>query len=233
MKDGPDIAYVSALIGDPARANMLTALMSGKALTASELASEGGVTLPTASAHLSRLEQGGLVRQRRQGRHRYFSLADEDVGRLLETLMGLAAKKGHLRVRTGPRDPALRHARVCYDHLAGDLAVRVLDSALARRLITEQADGAMTLTRTGHRFFTGFGIDVDHAGRPNRPMCRACLDWSARRSHLAGALGTAFLNRLYDTGWARRETGSRIVRFTASGERKLIALFPVPAAAGS
>ena len=125
MKEGPDIARIAALIGDPARANMLTALMSGKAVTATELAQEANVTLQTASTHLSKLDEGGLLRPRKQGRHKYFSLANDDVARVLEGLMGLAAGSGHLRSRTGPRDPALRKARVCYNHLAGDLGIRL------------------------------------------------------------------------------------------------------------
>ena len=119
MKEGPDIALLGSLIGDPARANILTALMSGKALTATELASEAGVTVQTASSHLKKLQEAQLLRQRKQGRHRYFTLADDDVGSVLEAMMGLAARRGLLRTRTGPRDEALRKARVCYNHLAG------------------------------------------------------------------------------------------------------------------
>ena len=117
MKEGPNIAFIAALIGDPARANILTALMSGKALTATELAAEAGVTLQTASSHLSKLVQGDLLRVLKQGRHKYFSLANDDVAHVLEGIMGLAAGAGHLRIRTGPKDTALRHARVCYSHL--------------------------------------------------------------------------------------------------------------------
>lgn len=124
MRDGPDIARVAALIGDPARANMLSALMSGKALTATELAQEAGVQAQTASSHLSRLVEGGLVAPRKSGRHKYFSLAGEEVAEVLEALMGLAAGKGHLRTRTGPKDQAMRQARVCYNHLAGKWGCR-------------------------------------------------------------------------------------------------------------
>src|SRR3984893_3634705 len=127
MKAGPDIAMVASLVGDPARANMLTALMTGRALTASELAHQAGVTPQTASSHLSKLEAGGLVEQEKQGRHRYFRLSDPDVAAVLEGLEGLAARAGHMRVRTGPKDPALRHARVCYDDLAGELGVAMAD----------------------------------------------------------------------------------------------------------
>src|SRR6185437_11184524 len=132
MKEGPSIAPVAALAGDPARANMLAALMSGKALTASELAGEAGVTAQTASSHLAKLESGKLVAAVKQGRHRYFRLADSDVAEMLEAIMGVAARAGLSRVRPGPSDPAMRHARVCYDHLAGELGVQLHDS-LAQR----------------------------------------------------------------------------------------------------
>lgn len=224
MKEGPDIARLGALIGDPARANMLTALMSGKALTASELASEAGITAPTASGHLSKLQTGGLVRQRKQGRHRYFSLADHDVGRLLETMMGLAAKQGHLRLRTGPKDPELRKARICYNHLAGDLAVRMLDNCIGRGLILVDCD-ELALTPDGQEFFTAFGLDLAAIASARRPVCIACLDWSARRNHLAGGLGTALLNRYYDLGWAKRDPNSRAIRFTRRGEAAFLERF--------
>ena len=133
MKVGPDIATIAALLGDPARANMLTALLAGQALTAGELAREAGVTAQTASSHLARLEAGGLLTQRKQGRHRYYALSGEDVAGVLEALMGLAARTGHTRMRTGPKEPALRQARVCYDHLAGDLAVAMLENLVATR----------------------------------------------------------------------------------------------------
>ena len=224
MKVGPDIALLGSLVGDPARANMLTALMSGKALTASELAAEAGVTRQTASAHLGRLETGGLVRQRKQGRHRYFSLADDDVGRVLESMMGLAAKKGHSRTRTGPKEPALRKARVCYNHLAGELGVRMLDSLTTRKFLFEDGDN-LELTAAGRIFVRQFGVDIDALRTSRRPLCKACLDWSARRSHLAGALGTALLQRFYQLGWAKRETGTRIVAFSKEGEARFLANF--------
>src|SRR5947209_8032370 len=123
MKAGPSIAPVAALAGDPARANMLAALLGGKALTASELANEAGVTAQTASSHLAKLKAGGLIVQLTQGRHHYFGLADRDVAMMLESMMGVAARAGHLRARPGPADPAMRKARVCYDHLAGEMGV--------------------------------------------------------------------------------------------------------------
>ncbi len=226
MKEGPNIARVAALIGDPARANMLTALMSGKAVTATELAEEAGVTLQTASAHLSKLDQGGLLRLRKQGRHKYFSLASDDVARVLEGLMGLAAGAGHLRCKTGPKDPALRKARVCYNHLAGDMGIQLFDSLLGRRLLRRK-ETTLDLSEEGRALVRGFGIEIDRLTSQMTPLCRECLDWSERRSHLAGSLGRAFLSRFEEKGWARRERGTRIVRFSPMGERVFTRTFPV------
>jgi DNA-binding transcriptional ArsR family regulator len=222
MKDGHDIARIAALVGDPARANMLSALMTSQALTASELAQEAGVTLSTASSHLAKLEAGGLVTPQKQGRHRYFRLSGADVASALEGLMGLAARAGHVRVRPGPKEPALRRARVCYDHLAGDLGVQLFDSLTIRGLI---AGESLRLTSQGARFVTGFGIDLAALRKSRRPVCKACLDWSARRNHLAGALGAALLDRIYALRWARREAGSRVVHLSRRGEAEFAACF--------
>jgi len=227
MKEGPDIAQIGALIGDPARANMLTALMSGKALTATELAGTAGITLQTASSHLSKLEAGGLIGQRKQGRHRYFTLSDDEVGLLLESLMGFAASRGFTRHRTGPKDPALRKARVCYNHLAGDYGVRMLDSLVAEEVIAGVGDD-LALTVAGNEKMTALGIDLLALTKQRRPVCRTCLDWSERRSHLAGSLGEALLSMFLEKGWARREPDSRAVHFSVSGEKAFSALFGKP-----
>jgi DNA-binding transcriptional ArsR family regulator len=218
MKEGPDISIVASLIGDPARANMLTALMAGRALTVTELAHEAGVSLPTASEHLSKLERIGLVSTERQGRHRYYRLSGADVAHALEGLMPVAARVGHLRTRTGPRDPALRYARSCYDHLAGDLAVRIFDSFIERAALVRDGD-AVDVTEKGRRFFAQRGIDVAALADGRRPLCRCCLDWSERRTHLGGTLGAQILDRMLTERWAARERGTRIVRFPRDGER--------------
>ncbi|MDR6264792.1 winged helix-turn-helix domain-containing protein [Roseobacter sp. N2S] len=224
MKEGPDISLIGALIGDPARANMLTALMSGKALTASELASEAGITLQTASAHLAKLDAARLISPRKQGRHKYFTLADDEVGALLENIMALAAKRGLTRTRTGPKDPALRKARICYNHLAGELGVALYDGLRANGWITgEPAD--LQLSPRGAERFTQMGLDFAAIERPRRPLCKSCLDWSARRSHLAGSLGTAILTHITDIGWARRLPDTRIIHFTPNGEAAFRATF--------
>src|SRR6202142_1967806 len=227
MKAGPDIAMVAALVGDPARANMLTALMTGRALTASELAHEAGVTPQTASSHLAKLEAGGLIEQEKQGRHRYFRLAAPDVAGVLQGLEGLAARGGPLRVRTGPKDPALRRARVCYDHLAGDLGVQMLDSMKKQRLLRQRKHD-IELTAEGDPFLAkALQISAESLAHPRRPLCKACLDWSERRHHLAGTLGAALMTRFTELKWAARDAtpGSRVVNFTRTGERRFAALF--------
>lgn len=219
MKEGPDIALLGALIGDPARANILTALMSGKALTAAELAAEAGVTAQTASAHLKKLEAAALIRQRKQGRHRYFTLGDPDVGALLESMMGLASKRGLMRTRTGPRDTELRKARICYNHLAGEMGVLMFDGLVGRGALAAAGDD-VALTPAGQRFVEELGIDLSEIARGRRPLCKSCLDWSSRRTHLAGALGTALLAQIYARGWAARREGSRVIEFSPRGERQ-------------
>ena len=216
---------VASLVGDPARANMLTALMSGRALTASELAQEAGITPQTASSHLSKLEAGGLIELEKQGRHRYYRLIDPDV--VLEGLAGLAARAGHMRVRTGPKDPELRRARICYDHLAGDLGVQMLDSMKTQRLVRQKKQD-IELTAEGERFLEkNLQISAEMLAHPRRPVCKACLDWSERRHHLAGTLGAAMMTRFAELKWAARDAapGSRVVNFTRIGEKRFAALF--------
>jgi DNA-binding transcriptional ArsR family regulator len=219
MKEGPDIARLGMLLGDPARANILNALMDGRALTASELAAIAGVGLPTASSHLSQLESGGLLSQAKQGRHRYYQIADQDVGAMLEQFMSFALSLGHRRTRTGPKDPALRQARVCYNHLAGEKGVVLFESFSKRRLLRFDA-GEPFLTAKGRDVVTRFGIDVAALENLRRPLCRCCLDWSERRHHLAGSVGQALLERMFDLGWAKRERGSRAVAFSPMGQAR-------------
>ena len=220
MSDGPPIARIAALIGDPTRAEVLGALLAGRALTATELADVAGVGKATMSAHLAQLVDAGLAAVAVQGRHRYFRLAGPDVAQLLESLMGVAVRAGVTRLRTGPREPALRRARMCYDHLAGELAVWACDTLQARDALRLE-DEQLRLGADGARWFAQLGIDVDGvaaAAGSRRPVCRACLDWGERRYHLAGALGAAMAGRIEALGWARRAAGSRAVAFTPMGE---------------
>ena len=225
MKDGPNIVGIAALIGEHARAEVLTALMADRALTATELADVAGVTKQTISAHLAKLVDAGLVAVESQGRHRYFRLADRDVAHLLESLMGVAFRTGAVRVRASPREPALRKARVCYDHLAGEIGVRIYEglhraarAGAGRRRAPAHRRGRAAVPASSR-------IDTAALAAQKRAFCRACLDWSERRHHLAGALGAALLARFVELGWAKRARESRVVTITANGERELHKLF--------
>jgi DNA-binding transcriptional ArsR family regulator len=220
MIDIADFASGAALVGDPSRGRMLIALMDGRARTASELALEAGVTPSTASSHLARLTAAGLVVPTKQGRHRYFRIAGQEVTDALEALMSLSlgVRRAPERRRPGPRDPDLRHARVCYDHLAGEAGVHLLERLRKRHLIRGD-DEDVALTRTGERWCGRVGIGLDALRAKRRPLCRSCLDWSERRMHLGGALGAALLDRLLALRYARRERGRRVVTLSASGKR--------------
>lgn len=219
MNEGPEIARIAALVGDPARSAMLLALMDGRALTATELAGLAGVTKQTASSHLARLVDGGALAMEAQGRHRYFRLAGPHVAALLEALMVFSGDAANPPLRTGPRQPALRKARICYDHLAGEMGVAMFDRMRAAGWL--RLDGTVhSVTDAGWQGLAAIGLAPDRLPRSNRPLCRACLDWSMRRDHLAGLVGKLILDRLFALSWARRLEGSRVVAFTAEGERR-------------
>jgi DNA-binding transcriptional ArsR family regulator len=215
MVGAVDFAALAAALGDATRCRMLAALMDGRALTAGELAIEGDVSASTASSHLSRLREAGIVELARQGRHRYFRIADAEVASTIESLMALSTR-GPGR-RTGPVDRGLRAARSCYDHLAGAAGVRMLETLRARGFI--RGDGGLWLTPAGREWCEGTGLDLAAIEASRRPMCRACLDWSERREHLAGALGAALLQRMLANGQARRIPHSRALALSARGER--------------
>lgn len=226
MNDEPFIAQVASLIGDPARANMLTALMDGRALTASELAFIAGVTPPTASSHLKQLVDAALVVPTKQGRHRYYRLTGAEVATALEALMVLSQNaKPHGR-RTGPRDQAMRHARSCYSHLAGSLGVALTEALIDKGcLIADET--AFAVTDDGIAFFEQLGVDLAVQRRKRRALARPCLDWSERRPHLGGALGDALLSRLVELGWLARQDQGRAVTVLPAGRDGLPRIFGV------
>ncbi len=208
------IAEIAALAGDPARANMLSALIDGRRLSAGELAYEARVTPQTASAHLAKLVEAGLLVDEKQGRCRYFRLASPKVARMLEAIMIVAADNAPRYRPAWLRDPALRLARTCYDHLAGRLGVALAD-ALIERGHAELDDDGGQITGEGIRFLEGVGVDLSAGGR--RRFCRPCLDWSERRPHLAGAVGAALARHSFSLGWIERIAHGRAVRITPSG----------------
>lgn len=225
MVAGLETAEVAALVGDPARANMLTALMDGRALTATELAFRARVAPQTASGHLAKLVAGRLLAVEKQGRHRYFRLASPLVSRMLESINAMAALEGPPRHRPrSPADAALRQARFCYDHLAGWLGVALADALVARGLVEFGEDGG-AVTPAGMAFLAGFGLDL--AAPPRRAFCRPCLDWSERRPHIAGAVGAALAQRCLALGWVSRQRDTRAIAITAKGRKGLAEIFAI------
>jgi DNA-binding transcriptional ArsR family regulator len=237
MPSVASVAETAALVGDPARANMLAALMDGRALTATELAHTADITPQTASGHLARLTEAGLLTMERQGRHRYHRLASPAVAHMLESIMTVAAARFNgagnsgrrAAVLVGPRDQALRYARTCYDHLAGQVAVAMADRMSELGLIDLAADGG-AFSEDGIVFLRTLGVEIDglvtRAGRRGgRVFCRPCFDWSERRSHIAGAVGAALCNACLARGWLRRIDGRRAVAVTPVGGRELNKVF--------
>lgn len=207
------------VIGDATRIRMLQLLMEGRALTAKELAYGAGVEPATATAHLRRLLDGELVAVAAQGRHKYFRLASHHVAELMELLMTIAPRDKHRTPAPRIEEP-LRRARMCYDHLAGELGIGITD-ALVKGGMLRKEDDAFAVTRRGATWFGDLGIDLDATRALRRKFAAPCLDWSERRDHLGGALGAALAERLLDLGWIARRRNTRAVTVTDAGRRRL------------
>jgi DNA-binding transcriptional ArsR family regulator len=226
-----DIAALASLFADPARCSVLLALDDGRALPASVLADEARVSRSTASSHLSKLTDAGLLRVETHGRHRYYRLAGPQVGALLEQLVALAPPRPIRSLREGTRAAKLRSARTCYDHLAGRLGVELMRSLLDRAVLTggdglsnPGLDVRYELTDHGRGYLTKLGVEIP-VGR--RPLVRYCVDWSEQRHHLGGALGRAMLDRFLAARWISRVPRGRALTVTAEGRTALADWFGV------
>jgi DNA-binding transcriptional ArsR family regulator len=236
-----DIAAIGSLVADRARCRILLALGDGRALPASHLAAEAGVSPATASSHLRKLTDAALLTVENHGRHRYYRLAGPDVGRLIEALQQVAPATPVRSLRQDTRARQLRDARTCYDHLAGRLGVTLMRVMLDRGYLAG-GDGEYDVDRTpgdhragyghevdytlapaGQEFLDGFGVQVP----PRRRLIRYCVDWSEQRHHLSGALGRGLLDRLVELGWVRRSDGSRAVKVTGTGQAGLDEMFGI------
>lgn len=224
MNEDPRLAEIAALVGDPARANILTALLGGRALTASELAYFAGVSPQTTSGHLAKLTQSHMLALHKQGRHRYYRLATPQVGRMLESIMQVAIVAPARYRPPSKADAALRVARTCYDHFAGRLGVGLAD-ALGRCGHIVLAEEAGEVTEAGVAFLSRFGLDLEEARQRRRSYCRPCLDWTERRPHLGGAIGAALATRCFALRWVERQRDSRALAITAAGRRGLAEVF--------
>jgi len=224
MTSGLNMAEIAALVGDPGRANMLGALLSGRALTATELAAIAGVSRATASEHLANLTNCRLISLGRQGRHRYYRLASSHVAHMLEAIVAVSTDSDEQPARTARRiDPALREGRTCYDHLAGRLGVSLADALIAKGAIVLAAD-AGEVTDRGRDLLQAFGIALEAAQPAKRLLCRPCLDWSERRPHIAGRLGAALQEHMFALRWIERLSG-RAVMVTPAGRLGLLHKF--------
>jgi DNA-binding transcriptional ArsR family regulator len=222
------LSEVAALMGDPARAAMLSLLMDGRAHTASELALAAGITAQTASGHLARMVDANLLSARAQGRNRFYRLASGDVAHAMESLMALAGTRAPPASVTAAwrRDPDLRFCRTCYDHLAGQIGLAVTDSLTQHGHLEPKGARDWSLTSSGETFCTRLGVDLAGAKAAHtRHFARQCLDWSERRPHISGALGSAIADTFFKKGWAERMRRGRTVRLTDSGRRALSSHF--------
>ncbi|HYY64625.1 MAG TPA: helix-turn-helix domain-containing protein [Gaiellaceae bacterium] len=212
-----DISVPAGLIGDRTRATFLMALSDGHSLPASELARRARVTASTASIQLAKLVERGFLSTERNGRHRYYKLADPEVAAAIEALAVIAPRRPASSLKQARVGSELQAARTCYDHLAGALGVALLEALKGERLLTSE----LVVTKRGARRFQELGIDVDGLTAARRPLTRSCLDWTERRHHLAGSLGAALAARCFELGWIERLPTSRAVRVTTRGRREL------------
>ena len=226
MTTGPIIAEIATLVGEPARATMLSALLDGRALTAHELAFAARVTPQTASTHLAKLTEAGLLTPLRQGRHRYFRLASPKVVDMLDAIVAVALENRPRYRPLSRQAQELNAARICYVHLAGRLAVDLTDALTAREYIII-GDDAAEFTPAGTRFLAEFGIDLPALTSARRRFCKICIDWTERRPHIAGPVGAALTKRYFDLGWIERVTDSRAVTVTATGKRGFLDIFGI------
>jgi DNA-binding transcriptional ArsR family regulator len=214
------MAEIAALVGDPARANILSALMGGRALTAMELSGAAGVSPQTTSGHLGKLAGANLIAGVKQGRHRYFRIATPQVAEMLEAIMAVVADAPPRYRPRSKADDAMRAARTCYDHVAGLLGVRLADRLAERELIILGAE-AGEVTPSGAEFLSKLGVDLSAARTRRRLFCRPCVDWTERRPHIGGAVGAALASRLFDLRWIERVHNSRVLTITSAGRRGL------------
>lgn len=217
MQTNPNVAIIAALVSEASRAAILTVLLDGRFHSASELAYMARIKPQTASFHLAKLIDANVVTALKQGRHRYFAIRNLEVARVMESLLSIAPPVAVKSLRQSSQDKALRYARTCYDHLAGNVGVQLTHALLNSGILLEEED-RYTVTEHGKKFFADFGVDLNEAATKRRLFSHQCLDWSERRHHLAGALGNALLERVLELDWVRRLPGTRAVQVTNEGK---------------
>ncbi|WDM22542.1 ArsR/SmtB family transcription factor [Paenibacillus polymyxa] len=226
MSTKSNVAMIASLVSEPSRAAILTALLDGRFHTASELAHMAGVKPQTASFHLAKMTEAQVVTMEKQGRHRYFGIQDPEVAQVMESLLSIAPPVPIKSFTHASENEALRLARTCYDHVAGQLGVQLMSFFIQKGILSEDQDG-LHITEPGEAFFTDFQIDLTKTRQKRRSFSHKCLDWSERRHHLAGALGNALLDRLFELHWIERLPTTRAIRITADGKRGFKEVFSI------
>ncbi|MDY8023899.1 winged helix-turn-helix domain-containing protein [Paenibacillus polymyxa] len=226
MSTKSNIAMIASLVSEPSRAAILTALLDGRFHTASELAHMAGIKPQTASFHLAKMTEAQVVTVEKQGRHRYFGIQDPEVAQVMESLLSIAPPVPIKSFTHASENEALRLARTCYDHVAGQLGVQLMSFFIQKGILSEDQDG-LHITEQGEIFFTDFQIDLKKTRQKRRSFSHKCLDWSERRHHLAGALGSAVLDRLFELHWIERLPTTRAIRITTDGKRGFKEIFSI------
>ncbi len=223
-----ELVEVAVLLGEPARVTMLWNLLDGQARPAGELAFLSNVSPQSASLHLGKLVNAGMLKVANQGRHRYYTIANPQIAHVIESMETLIPSAAKSKPLPRSQMPDFRMARTCYDHLAGKLAVDIVGAMLTNGLVS-LGKKDFVISKTGSNWFSEFGIDIDVLKRERRAFARQCLDWSERQYHLAGSLGSAFLKQLIARKWIVPESTGRSVRVTLDGRKNLHTLFGVHA----
>lgn len=226
MSTQSNVAMIASLVSEPSRAAILTALLDGRFHTASELAHMAGIKPQTASFHLAKMTEAQVVTVEKQGRHRYYGIQDPEVAKVMESLLSIAPPVPIKSFKQASENEAIRLARTCYDHVAGHLGVQIMSFFMQKGILSEDQDG-LHITQQGEIFFADFQINLKNTRQKRRSFSHKCLDWSERRHHLAGALGSALLDRLFELHWVEHLPTTRAIRITAEGKRGFKEVFSI------
>ncbi|MDN4084507.1 ArsR/SmtB family transcription factor [Paenibacillus polymyxa] len=226
MSTQSNVAMIASLVSEPSRAAILTALLDGRFHTASELAHMAGIKPQTASFHLAKMTEAQVVTVEKQGRHRYYGIQDPEVAQVMESLLSIAPPVPIKSFKQASENEAIRLARTCYDHVAGHLGVQIMSFFMQKGILSEDQDG-LHITQQGEIFFADFQINLKNTRQKRRSFSHKCLDWSERRHHLAGALGSALLDRLFELHWVEHLPTTRAIRITAEGKRGFKEVFSI------
>ncbi|KAF6653839.1 ArsR/SmtB family transcription factor [Paenibacillus polymyxa] len=226
MSTQSNVAMIASLVSEPSRAAILTALLDGRFHTASELAHMAGIKPQTASFHLAKMTEAQVITVEKQGRHRYYGIQDPEVAQVMESLLSIAPPVPIKSFKQASENEAIRLARTCYDHVAGHLGVQIMSFFMQKGILSEDQDG-LHITQQGEIFFADFQINLKNTRQKRRSFSHKCLDWSERRHHLAGALGSALLDRLFELHWVEHLPTTRAIRITAEGKRGFKEVFSI------